>query len=250
MSIDNNTNEKLFIYIRVSTLKQAADDKNGLNIQLDACSEYFNNTINKGKLKKNYLKFNLYKDIGSSYGYKNKLIMRNKLLQKLSPKSLIIIYDISRIGRNTIETIEFLKKIKKKDSMIYSVTDNLFFNKCKIMDKQFYYKVIDSEKNSDLKSIACKKKISDIKSKGGFIGKVPFGYYCINESGVRKLKENFHETHVILLIKKKIKYYSKQCSNPYFKTCEYLNNNNILYRDKLWTTIKIRYIYQKLILNK
>ena len=224
------------IYTRVSTNVQASDNHNGLDIQLKECKKYFSKTYKKRT------KFNILQDIGSSYNYKNKLVQRNKLLRTLQPESTIIIYSISRIGRNTIETMDFLKKVKQKNSVIYSVTDELFFNKCKLMDKDFYHKVIDSEKSSDLKSIACKKRIQHTKKLGGFIGRVPFGYHCVRENGVRTLKENYHESHVVTLIKKKIKSFAKTSSNPYTKTSEYLNENDILNRDKKWTARTVKYI--------
>jgi DNA invertase Pin-like site-specific DNA recombinase len=237
---NNNINyiNSINVYIRVSTSKQASDDSNGLDIQLNACQQHC--LKNYGKSKK--VKANIFQDIGSSYNYKNTLKERNKLLKKLPEESTIIIYDISRIGRNTIETMDFLKKVRQKKSIIYSVNDELYFNKCKLMDKNFYHKVIDSEKSSDLKSIASKKRIQIIKKNGGVIGRIPFGYHCIKEDGIRKLKKNYHENHTISLIKKKMISFSKTCSNPYTKTSEYLNDNDITYRDKLWTARLIKYI--------
>jgi DNA invertase Pin-like site-specific DNA recombinase len=236
--MDNDTNyiNTIYTYIRVSTAIQASDDHNGLNIQLNECKKFISKNFKKNK------KVNIFQDIGSSYNYKNKLTQLNKLIRELVPESIIVIYDISRIGRNTIETMNFLKKVKQKKSIIYSVKNELYYNKCILMDKKFYHKVIDSELSSDLKSIANKKKILHIKEKGGFIGKIPFGYHCIRINNIRTLTENNHESHVIVLIKKKIKFFSKTCSNPYTKTSQYLNDNNISYRDKKWTTVNIKYI--------
>lgn len=227
------------VYIRVSTSKQASDRHNGLNIQLDTCKQY----ISDNKYSKYFDKNNIYKDIGSTYNYKNKLGQRNKLLKLLTPKTLIVIYSISRIGRNTIETMDFLKKVREKNCIIYSVTDNLYFNKDKLVDKDFYYKVIESEKTSDLKSIACKKNIKNIKKRGGFIGKIPYGYYCEKINNIRKLRVNSREQNIIFTIEKKILYYKKLGKKDAFiRTSEYLNKNNLLYRDKRWTVSFIRYV--------
>ena len=228
------------VYIRVSTSKQASDGHNGLNIQLEKCKEFIsNNQYNK------YFNNNgVYKDIGSTYNYKNNLRQRNKLLKLLKPKTLIVIYSISRIGRNTIETMDFLKKVREKDGIIYSLTDNLYFNKDKLVDKDFYYKVIDSEKTSDLKSIACKKNIVNVKKLGGFVGKIPYGYYCEKVNNLRKLKINSREQNIIFTIQKKILYYKKlKKRDAFIRTSEYLNKNNISYRDKKWTASFVRYVY-------
>jgi DNA invertase Pin-like site-specific DNA recombinase len=232
----HNNFKKIYIYTRVSTRKQSYDNHNGLHIQYTSCSEY---TLKNYKKHKNIFNFI---DIGSSYDKKNILTKRNKLLKESINNSLVIIYDISRIGRNTIDTIKFLEKIKQKDIMIHSVKDNLTFNKSKLMDKDFYRKVIDSENNSDLKSIAVKKSFSDIKNKGGHIGKAPFGYYTIKINNIRHLKEDSHEQEMIKLINKKIRYFSRHCKNPYSKTAEYLNDESLKYKNKPWNRQNVKYV--------
>lgn len=224
---------QIYIYTRVSTKKQTSDNKYGLDIQYDTCSNY---------LLKKHKKTIHYTDVGSSYNKKNILTERNKLLKESVNNSLIIIYNISRIGRDVIDTIKFLEKIKKKNITIYSVQDNLTFNKSKLMDNEFYHKVINSENNSDLKSVAIKKKIKDIKNKGGYVGKPPFGYYTIKINDIRYLKEDTYEQKIAKLINRKMTSFSRKYNNPYSKTAEYLNNESIFYKNKEWTKQNIKYI--------
>lgn len=235
-------NKNLYIYTRVSTQQQANENKNSLSSQYEECLDYIKNNINK--TKKYIEKYvSHYCDIGSTYNKKNILTERNKLIKTIENNSLILIYDISRIGRDTFDTIKFLEKIKQKNIQIISVSDNLIYNKCKIMDKDFYHSVIESEKNSDKKSISIKNKINDMKNKGSHIGKPPYGYYTIKINGIKILKEDLHEQEIMKLILKKIRYFKKNNKNPFSLTSEYLNQQNIKYKDKKWTRQYVNYVY-------
>ena len=225
----------VYIYYRVSTISQEYEN-NGLDNQTNLCENYLNNVY---KIKEKNI--NYYCDIGSTYHNKT-LKQQNKMIKDL-PKysnSLIIIYDISRIGRNTFLAFQFLNKIKKLNSFVIAVKDNLCFNYNKLMDKKFYNKIIEAELSSDNKSINSIERINDIKIRGGYVGRPPFGYKIIRVNNLPKLIKCDLEMKLIEQIKKK---YSKD--KCYYKTLNYFNIKNKFNRNSLWTIYSIKRIIKK-----
>lgn len=182
----------IYVYLRVSTRNQA-NREGGLDEQNKICSEY---------LKKYYNKYpnEYFSEVGSSYNNKNKLSQLEKINRKIVPNSLIIIRDTSRLGRNVFQVFSLLRKIKKTNSHIISISENLCYNYSNLMDKEFFHKVIDSEKDSDIKSIKLKEKISNIKSQGGWIGKAYYGTQIIKQDGIPRLFQNPNEINVIKMM--------------------------------------------------
>ena len=158
---------RIYVYLRVSTKSQAYKT-NGLSDQHKICTEY---------IKDNFKGYNAdyYEEIGSSYNNKSNLPVLNKIIRKFEPNSLLIVRDISRLGRDTFQVISFINKIKKLNSHIIGITDNLCYNYSRLMDREFSHKVIDSEKDSDKKNLILTKRISAIKNAGGHLGKAPYG---------------------------------------------------------------------------
>jgi DNA invertase Pin-like site-specific DNA recombinase len=226
----------VYIYYRVSTISQEYEN-NGLDNQTNLCENYLNNIY---KIKEKNI--NYYCDIGSTYNNRSILKEQNKMIKDLPKysKSLIVIYDVSRIGRNTFLAFQFLNKIKKLNSFIIAVKDNLCFNYNKLMDKKFYNKIIEAELSSDKKSINSLERINDIKIRGGYLGRPPFGFKIIRENNLPKLKICDLEMKVVNQIKKK--YIKDKC---YYKTLNYFNLKKKYNRNKLWTINSIKTIIKK-----
>jgi DNA invertase Pin-like site-specific DNA recombinase len=206
----------------------------GFDNQYKICSEYIKNNFKEQTV-------DYYEEIGSSYNNKSNLPVLNKILRNFEPNSLLIVSDISRLGRNTFQVFTLLKKIKKLNSNIIGINENLCYNFTRLMDRDFSYKIIDSEKDSDKKNLSSIKRINTIKSCGGFFGKAPYGTIKIKLNDIPYLYKNPSEYNTINLMKK---IYKKEKSIQ--KVVNNLNQNKIFNRcDTLWTNYTVKNILKK-----
>lgn len=232
MSFDINP-ATIYVYTRVSTRAQV-HKTNGLQEQHLMCSQYINNHF------KNY-HVEYYEDVGSSYQDKNKLCGLNKILRKLGPNSLIVVRDVSRLGRNTFQVFSLLRKIKKTNSHIVSVSDNLCWNYSRLMDRQFSHHVIDAENDSDIKSNKNIEKNKLIVENGGYIGSAPYGTKIIKINKIPCIYKNLQEINVINFIHSKY----KKLRNIENVTI-LLNKKNITNRkNSIWTKASVSNIIKK-----
>jgi DNA invertase Pin-like site-specific DNA recombinase len=230
----------VYIYIRVSTKRQTYKS-NGLEEQCKLCQDYL-----KKYFPTHLSSVKYYTDIGSSYNEKNTLVKLNKLMRDLSlyKNSLILVRDISRLGRNTFQVFSLLRRIKKANSHIISIDENLCWNYSRLMDRKFSHIAIDSEENSDNKSIKSKNRIKLIKSKGGHIGGIPFGTRIIKKNNIPYIYKNPDEINTLKTIKTIfLKYLSVE------KTATYLNNLNMKKRNTKWSNRQISNVLKKFFPN-
>ncbi len=225
----------VYVYLRVSTRAQT-HKSNGLEEQCKVCQDY---------LKKNFPQneiFKYYTDIGSSYNEKNILMNLNKLVKEVSfeKNSLILVRDISRLGRNTFQVFNMLRKLKKANSHIIGIEENLCWNHTRLMDRKFSHAVIDSEENSDFKSIKQSNRIKAIRAVGGHIGNAPYGTQVIKNNNIPYLYKNLNEINILRTIKTEF----LKCLSIE-KTTDYLNNKKIKNRGKKWSPNQISYILKK-----
>lgn len=235
-NFDISVFEHLCVYLRVSTRKQSLDIKCGLPQQKLLCDQWINNSSSLNKSNISY-----WEDIGSSYKNEKVLTEMNQMLKKMRPKSLIIISEVSRLGRSKNMVMKILKNVLNKKSGIYSVGENLTFGIGKILNKKFISRIEDSEKESDTLSMRVKNSQYYIKTNGGHIGKPPFGYKVVrNYKNIPVLQENPEH---FKLIDTMIRLVDE--SLAYSQIANLMNNNNQLHENKLWTGTKIRFILTK-----
>jgi DNA invertase Pin-like site-specific DNA recombinase len=229
----NPTN--VYVYLRVSTRGQTYKS-NGLEDQCKICQDYFKKNFPKSVI------IRYYTDIGSSYNEKNTLTNLNKLIKEITfeKNSLILVRDISRLGRNTFQVFNLLRKVMKSNSYIIGIEENLCWNHSRLMDRKFSHAIIDSEEHSDLKSIKQSNRIKAIKSMGGHIGHVPFGTRVIKNNNIRYIYKNTKEINTLRIIKEE---FLKSLNVE--KTTKFLNDKNIKNRGKNWTTRQISNILKK-----
>ena len=227
--------EKIFIYCRVSTLKQA----DNIDEQHKLCFDWIKNNFNENIL------IDYYYDIKSTYNNENALTSQNSMLKKLNKNNLIVIKDISRLGRNEFQCINVLKKVKNKNAYIFSVEENLCYNDEFISNNCFLKKIADSKLFSDNLSLITKLRNSGIKKVGGHIGKTSYGYKLEKKNKIPFLQINDCERKIIKLIK----YYIEHEKYEYELIANILNEKKILNRNKYWNKNTVKYIYKKNINN-
>lgn len=225
----NNNNfsikpNNIYVYFRVSTYSQTYKT-NGLEEQNNICQNYLNFNFSNfdGDIE-------FYTDVASSYNNKNILTNLNKIIRKITSQtnSLLIVRDISRLGRDTFQVFNLLKKIKKSKSYIIGIEENLCYNYSKLMDRKFSHIIIDSEEHSDNKSIKSSNRINNILINGGYVGRVPFGCMIIKKNNIPYIYKNPDEINTLKMIKEIFLKYKS-----ILKTMDYLNSNNIKYRNDI-----------------
>lgn len=224
---------KIYVYLRVSTRSQV-NQSDGLDTQNKICSEYIKNNF------KGYM-VEYFSEIGSSYNNKSNLPILNKIMRKLEPESLLLVRDISRLGRNTFQVFRLLQKIKKMNSHIIAINENMCYNYTRLMDRDFSHRIIDSERDSDKKYLFTIKRNNFIKKSGGYLGKAPWGTIKIKINEIPYIFKNPIEYLIIDLMKE---LYVKEKNIQ--SVVDYLNKNNILNRNgKLWKENTIKNILNK-----
>lgn len=227
----------IYVYLRVSTHAQT-HKSNGLGEQNEICQAY---------IKKHFPKLinnvEFFTDVGSSYNGKNKLINLNKLIRRLTTQTnaLLLVRDISRLGRDTFQVFSLLRKIKKSNSHIIGIEENLCYNHSRLMDRKFSHSIIDSEEHSDFKSIKSTNRINKIISNGGYVGRVPYGCMIVKKNNIPYIYKNPNEINIIQMIKQVFLKYRNV-----LKTVKYLNTKNFKYRNGIeWNDKQITYYLKK-----
>lgn len=227
----------IYVYLRVSTRAQTYKS-NGLEEQNEICQAYI-----KKKFPKLTNSVEFYTDIGSSYNGKNKLLNLNKIIRRLSTQknALLLVRDISRLGRDTFQVFSLLRKIKKSNSYIIGIEENLCYNFSRLMDRKFSHSIIDSEEHSDTKSIKSTNRINKIILNGGYVGRVPYGCMVVKKNNIPYIYKNPNEISIIRMIKQVFLKYKS-----IIKTTEYLNKKNFKYRNGVeWNDKQINYYLKK-----
>jgi len=233
----NKYNSGIYIYLRVSTKSQQTES-NGLDNQKSICEQY---------IKENYgpisnLNIEYYNDVASSYNNPNALTNLNKLIRKINSNSIIIVGDVSRLGRNCFQVFTLLRKIKKLNSIIVAVNDELIYNNSnRLIDKKFYNKIIEAEHSSDLKSIKSKERAQYIKKNNGYLGKAFYGTQIVKINNIPKLYKNQNEISNINLMKSQY-----QILKNFDMVATYLNNKKKYNRNNIkWSGLSIKNILKK-----
>ena len=228
--MNSDTFNNAYTYLRVSTQKQ---EDTGLPRQNEECKD--------GLQKLKITTFEEYVDIGSSYRNSNALYNLNRLLRKIQKNDLIVVARISRLGRNVLQVISALEKVKRKGALIYAVYENLFWNKNKYENTKFQNVVIKSREKSDTLSMKARDTYNHITSNNGYYGKPSYGFSIgRNEQNIPILVPNDDEIKIINFIKDQ--YENKK--STFFHIATTLNDKGTNKRGYEWTVLNVKRVYQ------
>jgi len=156
----------IYGYLRISTSKQDA------KVQHQSVEQYCNS--------RNLLPITTIEDEASgTISWRKREL--GKLLNKLEPKDQIVFSEVSRIGRTTYETLEFLKVAAEKQVTIHIAKQNMIF------DNSLNSKIIATtlalaaEIERDFISARTKEGLQRAKEKGVKLGR-PKGSKSINQT--------------------------------------------------------------------
>jgi DNA invertase Pin-like site-specific DNA recombinase len=220
------TSKQVIIYERVSSAGQDRPEYGRVGLETQ------NFTILDHCRKNNLTIIRTYSDVGSGK-FINELMNLGEMVTTINNNTDIIIYSVSRIGRNYDEVKKLINILHKKNCSIYSVTEKLFST-----DTKFDDLLKQAERESENLSRLIKNSIRRRKELGGHIGRVPYGYIAYRDTnGIRKIKINPLEKNIINIIKSKIE-------SPK-KIANYLNKTGKLKRGNMWKPNMIRSIIYK-----
>lgn len=217
------------IYERVSSAGQDKPEfgRVGMQTQNMSVLEYCKD--------KNLLIKATYTDVGTGRNINN-LTGFMKMAKELKPKTEIVVYSASRIGRNYQQVQNFLNAIHAKDCYVYSVSDKMSSQMSGFMDL-----VRQSEKESINLSKTIMASINRRKRLGGHIGKAPYGYMLQRDfSGISKLKPHPAEQQILTLIRK----HKTDGFDNYYIANE-LNKMGKRYHGSHWKRQNISYLLKK-----
>ena len=164
---------KAAIYYRVSTDRQVqGHSPEGQLEELQAWADY-----------KQWDVVAIENDNGLS-GRKNTRPGYNRILEMVERQEVdvVMVYSLARFSRNTRDMLEALNLMAKKGVTFYSLTEEM--NTSTAMGK-FFVRMLASlaELESDLNSDRITTAHRRVREKGGWMGRVPFGYKLSGEKG-------------------------------------------------------------------
>lgn len=193
---------RVYIYSRVSTKKQV-DEKGEYGIGIQAQKEILSAYYASDLSDQLNLEPEFVSDVGSSFNDKDKLVNLDRLIEEMPTHSLILVHDISRLGRNVYQVFgNVYERVEQKNSMIYSFLEKKFFGRTRREDLDFFHATVNSEGFSIGKSEAIIALFDYVRRNGGHIGGIPYGKKIKRGSrGIHKLVNDPTQQRAIRRIK-------------------------------------------------
>lgn len=166
---------RVYIYSRVSTKGQVDENGEhgiGIQAQKEILSAYYGDDL----ADQLHYEPVFIQDVGSSFNNQSKLVNLDSMIAEMPVRSLILVHDISRLGRNVYQVFKNIyEPVELKQCMIFSFLENKFFGRNRREDLDFFHATINSEGFSIGKSEAMKAILDYVSRNGGHVGGIPFG---------------------------------------------------------------------------
>ena len=171
--------QKIYAYLRVSTVEQNTE-KNKADIL-----SYANNNGFLGKVEF------IEEKVTSRKSWKNRKLY--DLVQSMKDDDILIVPELSRLGRSLVEVLEVLEILSTKGAKVYSAKENFQLNSddmaSKVMRTMF---ALFAEIERDLISERTKEGLAAAKASGKKLGR---------PKGVGKSRLDKYEEEIIALLK-------------------------------------------------
>lgn len=174
------------------------------------------------------------------------------ILDKIQPNEVLMVWDISRFSRNSLQALHLLEELSKKNIHTFFLQENIAYDNA--MNKHYVRQALSSAQlYSDSISERVKAAIELKKSQGNHVGGTKFGYTTKNIKGVRRIVKSKKEQDTIKLIKDICKEYQKtnkvtNLTNKHYDTiADLLNNNGIKFRGRSFTKKNISMLSSRMI---
>lgn len=181
-------NEKVGVYVRVSTEEQAKEGIS-LDAQIDRCRAFCK--------ARGWKVFKIYTDAGYSAGTMDRPALKN-LIDDISESkfSILLVYKIDRFSRNLKDLISILEDLKSKGVNFTSVTEQI--DTTSAMGEAFFqiigvFAQLERGMVKERVELAFDKKISS----GEILNRAPMGYFyrnsklMVNEEEAQKVRQIF-----------------------------------------------------------
>ncbi len=260
---ENDEKGKGVIYIRVSTQQQTGPNHVSLETQETMCREFAEK--NKIELYENNKIIGVVDGLMKDEGMSGKYIEERgiiTLLKFLNRGDIIIVYDSSRLIRNTMQALLLDEEFKNKGIKIKSVTQNFLSNEQESPENNLLKTVIYAMSQWEVEKISSRVKdaFNMKKQKKEHIGRVPFGYKIVDKILIEEpeemeiLKEIYvlRMTPIPKITKKEIKNKSMtydeiatELNNRKYKTPNDKINPNKEKEVKKWCKETVRRLFKK-----
>ena len=171
--------QKIYGYLRVSTIDQDTEKNK---------SDVLSFANNKGFIGQ--VQFIEEKISGMKSWKKRKL---NDLVNDMTSGDVLIVPELSRLGRSLVEVLEVLNVLKDKDVAVYSVKENFKLNGTDIQSKMMRTMLaLFAEIERDLISARTKEGLAAARAKGVQLGR---------PKGPGKSRLDVHREEIITLLK-------------------------------------------------
>lgn len=145
---------------------------------------------------------------------------------------VILVYSVSRFGRNLNQVVEVLADLHEMDCYVYSVSEKLSSH-----DPRFLELAKFSQEHSDALSTLIKASVERRRTEGHFIGIAPYGYECYRDGhGKRCLRQLASEAVGLGIIR----------GNTAWEAVKQLRQRNIPARSGIWTSSKVLNIKKRI----
>lgn len=238
----------IFIYARVSSSQQASSDSVSLDYQISKCISFAKNRYPEEKT------------VTVSEVFSGRVLEKQKLLKKIlesiSEGDMLIVYNVSRLTRDSSEGINILNALNRKKAKVHSVHESVTYPADRATFRRL---LVEANEESDVISERVRGALSYIRERKGHIGNTPYGYTTIRgepEPGHTYRPRVMVVDSVEMSVIKKIIFYvdhkteldeivEKEKIGICNVIADKLNNENITCRGKKWTAYRVKDIYKK-----
>lgn len=225
-------NNYAIIYCRVSQAKnyrhKTEPHELSLDVQEELCTHYCNTN--------NYIIKDVIKEVCSARDM-NRMEKLQDALQTIQCNETLMIADITRFSRNTLQGLQILESLNEKNVNIFAINNRCNYNTTQ--DKHIFRQTLsNSEHESDQISDRVKRSLQYKKMNGAKQGIAKYGKEIYtDENGQRKERINVTENNILKKIKLML---NNKCEYQTIVTA--LNKTRQLYRGKAWNVTRLKYL--------